>query len=483
MESRDGTVELPSYPIRGAALKWEALDASGTVVDSALVSIPDMEPDGSTWQTAAVVDSIPAGGLGAIRATVIYLQAPAWTPELTAVIAGGDSVRVVFEGVDNAEAYTVTLTGGGVTKTAEAKLNRYADFTGLTPGETYSVTISAANSAGSGPVSAAVETVTTTGGAVLPPVIWHTEPIDGAFFVGYSVKNADDTYELEYGTQSGNYTQSMTFDTEGSVKVSGLTGGQTYYHRLRSITGGVPSAWSQEVAVTVETTDQAREVPVVKGAAGGETSVSLTIQPSWKATGYVVEYGESADNLDRTVTIRRAAVEQLTVDGLDTGKAYWFSVAALNGDVISEYSAPVSAVTAEPGSQNVAVAAVETGSLTLSPFQTQGTVSITASSPLTPKRPSPLWQRTCLRASLSPTARALPSPLTVLPPLPCPSPSPATWKRAGMPSLSPFWTARPCWPAVRWSLRPARAACFWRTTSPRRWRAVTPRAAAAAPWR
>lgn len=392
VESRDGTVELPSYPIRCAALKWEALDASGSVVDSALVSIPDMEPDGSTWQTAAVVDSIPAGGLGAIRATVIdaqgyeiaqtfhYLQAPAQTPELTAVIAGGDSVRVVFEGVDNAETYTVTLTGGGVTKTAEAKLNRYADFTGLTPGETYSVTISAANSAGSGPVSAAVETVTTTDGAVLPPVIWHTEPIDGAFFVGYSVKNADDTYELEYGTQSGNYTQSMTFDTEGSVKVSGLTGGQTYYYRLRSVTGGVPSAWSQEVAVTVETVDQAREVPVVKGAAGGETLVSLTIQPSWKATGYVVKYGESADNLDRTVTIRRAAVEQLTVNGLDTGKTYWFSVAALNGDVISEYSAPVSAVTAEPGSQNVAVAAVETGSLTLSPFQTQGTVSITASS-------------------------------------------------------------------------------------------------------
>ena len=378
VESRDGAVELPSYPIRGAALKWEALDASGSVVDSALVSIPDMEPDGSTWQTAAVVDSIPAGGLGAIRATVIdaqgyeiaqtfhYLQSPAQTPEITAAIAGGDSVRVVFEGVDNAEAYTVTLTGGGVTKTAEAKMNRYADFTGLTPGETYSVTISAANSAGSGPVSAAVETVTTADSAVLPPVIWHTEPIDGAFFVGYSVKSADDTYELEYGTQSGNYTQSMTFDTEGSVKVSGLTGGQTYYYRLRSITGGVPSAWSQEVAVTVETADQAREVPVVKGAAGGETSVSLTIQTSWKATGYVVKYGESADNLDCTVTIRRAAVEQLTVDGLDTGKTYWFSVAALNGEVISEYSAPVSAV--------------ETGSLTLSPFQPQGTVSITASS-------------------------------------------------------------------------------------------------------
>lgn len=44
----------------------------------------------------------------------------------------------------------------------------------------------------------------------------------------------------------------MAFDTEGSVKVSGLRGGQTYYYRLRSVTGGVPSAWSQEVAVTVE---------------------------------------------------------------------------------------------------------------------------------------------------------------------------------------------------------------------------------------
>ncbi|MGI5930686.1 glycoside hydrolase family 2 TIM barrel-domain containing protein [Pseudoflavonifractor sp.] len=392
VESRDGAAELPSYPIRGAALKWEALDASGNVVDSALVSIPDMEPDGSTWQTAAVLDAIPAGGLGAIRATVIdaqgyeiaetfyYLQAPDQRPEITGVIAGGDSVRVVFEGVHHAQSYTVTLTGGGVSKTATVKMNRYADFTGLTPGATYSVSVSAANSAGEGPASSAVETVTTTDSAVLPPIIWHTEPIEGAFFVGYSVKSASDTYELEYGTQSGNYTQSMTFDTEGSVKVSGLAGGQTYYYRLRSITGGVPSAWSQEAAVTVETADQAREVPVVRGAAGGENSVSLTIDPSWKATGYLVKYGEDAENLDSSVTINRAAVEQLTIDGLYTGRTYWFSVAALNGDVISGYSAPVSAVTAEPGSQDVAVAAVETGELTLSPFRTGGTVTVTASS-------------------------------------------------------------------------------------------------------
>lgn len=59
VESRDGAVELPSYPIRGAALKWEALDASGSVVDSALVSIPDMEPTAAPgrpppWWTASL---------------------------------------------------------------------------------------------------------------------------------------------------------------------------------------------------------------------------------------------------------------------------------------------------------------------------------------------------------------------------------------------------------------------------------------------
>ena len=392
VQSRNIENELPAYPIRGAVLKWETYSSAGSIISSGLIDIPDIQDDGSSWETAVAIQNIPSGGIGALRVTVIdalgyeiaeayqYLQASSETPEITGVVAAGDALRVLFDDVENAESYRITLTGDGVNKSATANLNRYADFTGLKAGETYSVTISAANSAGSGPVSAAVEAATTTDSAVLPPIIWHTEPIEGAFFVGYSVKSADDTYELEYGTQSGSYTQSMTFGTEGSVKVSGLEDGQTYYYRLRSVTDGVPSAWSQEVAVTVETADQAREVPVVKGAAGGKTSVSLTIDPSWKATGYVVKYGESAEQLDNRVTIQKAEVEQLTIDGLDTGKTYWFSVASLNGEVCSEFSQPVSAATTTGDGQHVILASVETTSLPLNKFSPEGRITITATS-------------------------------------------------------------------------------------------------------
>lgn len=387
-------VDLPAYPLRGALVKWEALDRAGAIFASGLEELPDLQPDGSVRIVCAVLTGIPSGGVGAIRATVVdslgyevaetfqYLFAPSTAPVVTNVITAGTNARVLFETAPTADRYIVTATAeDGTTATVTAQMNRYADFTGLTAGGTYSFTVAAGNAIGMGPASAPVWVELDDAYNALPPIIWHTEPVEGAFFVGYSVKAQNDTYELEYGTSSGNYSHAVPFGTQGGVKISGLTGGQTYYYRLRSLASGVPSAWSQEVAVTVEGADEARAVPVVRGAAAGEHTVSLTIDPVWKATGYTVRYGTSPDSLEQSLFFHRAEAEQLTVPGLDPECDCYFAVASHNGDTQSAFSAPVVAHTSSGGgAQEMVVASVDTASLTLNRFDNRGQVEISASS-------------------------------------------------------------------------------------------------------
>lgn len=391
---KDLAEDLPAYPLRGALVKWEALDSAGAVFASGLEALPDLQPDGSVHIVSAVLTGIPSGGVGAVRATVVdslgyevaetfqYLLAPSAAPVVTDVITAGTDARVLFEAAPNAERYIITATAeDGTTATVTAQMNRYADFTGLTAGGTYSFTAAAGNAIGTGPASAPVQVELDSAYNALPPIIWHTEPVEGSFFVGYSVKAQNDTYELKYGTSSGSYPHTASFGTEGGVKLSGLTGGQTYYYRLRSLTGGVPSAWSQEVPVTVERTGEARAVPVVRGAAAGEHTVSLTIDPVWKATGYTVRYGTSPDTPEQSLFLHRAEVAQLTVPGLDPERDYYFAVASHNGDTRSAFSTPVAARTSSGGgAQEMVVASVGTASLVLNRFDNRGQVEISASS-------------------------------------------------------------------------------------------------------
>jgi beta-galactosidase len=352
LQIKDITADLPAYPLRDAQLKWEVRNDAGQVIKAGLVPIPDMAADGGTFGATAVLAGIPQGTAAAFRVTVVdslgyevaetfhYFKAPP-APVITEVVPASDSLRVVFEGAEGATEYTVTVSDGTTTKSAAVKLNRHADFTGLTAGAEYTATVTAKNSAGSTP--SASRTVTMGGDGGLAPVIWHTEPVANGFFIGCAVKNETDTYEVRYSTQSGNLSQSLTARTIGGLKVSGLIGGQTYYYQLRSISaGGAASAWSQEITVTPETEGQTLPAPVVRGGAPGVDAVSLTIDPSWKSTGYTVRYGMNPDSITEERYFHHAEVSQLMIPGLAAEETYYFSVAAHNNDgTRGEFSEPV----------------------------------------------------------------------------------------------------------------------------------------------
>ena len=369
LQIKDITADLPAYPLRDAQLKWEVRNDTGQVIKAGLVPIPDMAADGGTFGATAVLAGIPQGTAAVFRVTVVdslgyevaetfhYFKAPS-APVITEVVPAADSLRVVFEGAEAATEYTVTVSDGTTTKSAAVKLNRHADFTGLATGAEYTATVTAKNSAGSTP--SASRTVTIGGDGGLAPVIWHTEPVANGFFIGYAVKNESDTYEVRYGTQSGNLDQRLTARTIGGLKVSGLIGGQTYYYQLRSISaGGAASAWSQEIAVTSEIEGQILPAPVVRGGAPGADAVSLTIDPSWKSTGYTVRYGTSPDSVPEVRYFHRAEVNQLMISGLSEEETYYFSVAAHNNDgTRGEFSEPVSVTLSQEGVEDQVVITV-----------------------------------------------------------------------------------------------------------------------------
>ena len=120
--------------------------------------------------------------------TNVYLAGSPYPPASVQAIPGNTSATVNWtpppsdgSGVP-IDSYTVTASPGGITTTVEAPITS-ADLTGLTNNTSYTFSVSATNSIGTGPPAM----VTATEGAGPPPWTVNTSPSGGA---GASVLNA-----------------------------------------------------------------------------------------------------------------------------------------------------------------------------------------------------------------------------------------------------------------------------------------------------
>lgn len=105
--------DIPAYPLRNAALKWEAADAEGKIIASGLDELPELQPGAQPYILTGVI-TVPEGGVRSVRATVIdalgyevaetwrHCQSPDGLPEITGVAAASGELRVYFNGVDYA---------------------------------------------------------------------------------------------------------------------------------------------------------------------------------------------------------------------------------------------------------------------------------------------------------------------------------------------------------------------------------------------
>ncbi len=234
--------------------------------------------------------------------------------------------------------------------------------TGLTNGDSYTFTVTAANGVGTGPASAASNPVTpatlpgaptigtATRGNASAVITWSAPASDGGSpIIGYTVTAADSTTPAN-GHQTCIWTGGALICT-----VTGLTNGDSYTFTVTATNAvGTGSSSAASNAVVPAT---APGVPVSPTATGGNTSASIT----WSApasdggspiTGYTVTAADSTTpaNGHQTCTWSSGPLT-CTVSGLTNGDSYTFTVTATNAVGTGPTSAVSNTVTpmAVPG--------------------------------------------------------------------------------------------------------------------------------------
>ena len=237
-------------------------------------------------------------------------------------------------------SYTVTATDatdpahGGQTATGPASP---ITVTGLTNGDSYTFTVAATNTVGTGPASGASNPVTpaTTPGApsevgatagdgqatvsFSPPASNGGSPI-----TGYTV-TATDATDPAHGGQTATGPASP-------ITVTGLTNGDSYTFTVAATnTVGTGPASGASNPVTPATTPGA---PSEVGATAGDGQATVSFSPPASnggspITGYTVTATDATDPAHGGQTATGPA-SPITVTGLTNGDSYTFTVAATN---------------------------------------------------------------------------------------------------------------------------------------------------------
>ncbi len=260
------------------------------------------------------------------------------SPTLNTVSAGDASVLVIvdapYNGGSDIHHYTVTLHpysgGADIVEETEGTLYFKAE---LTNGETYGVTVTATNGAGtSEPSSLQTFVPSTTPGA---PTI--TEVVVGSrtAAVSFDPPSSDGFSPIQeyyaYAKQGG-VTKRIGIGTASPITVTGLTNGQTYSFTVvaKNIRGE-----SAESSALTGTPGAVPSAPTNVTAAGGNERATVSFTPSasnggFPITGYRITTipGDGSEN---PISVDVDADKSFgIVTGLRNGQYYQFKVVAMN---------------------------------------------------------------------------------------------------------------------------------------------------------
>ncbi|MDQ6524099.1 fibronectin type III domain-containing protein [Nocardioides sp. LHD-245] len=279
----------------------------------------------------------PAGAPLAVAKPIVARGNQSATVAWTAANGNGSPVT----------GYTVTTTPGGTSVTVDGSTT-HATVTGLTNGTTYTFTVRASNAIGDGPASAPSAGVVP---ATVPTQVARpsAERRDGAARITWTAADGNGHPVTAYTVKAAPGGRTVIVDgTSTAATVDGLDNGIAYTFTVvatNTLGSGAVSEPSTEVVPA------GRPGTVAKPAAvRGNASATVT----WTATGGngspITGYTVTAAPGGRSATVDGDATST-TVDGLDNGTAYTFTVTAANDVGDGTPSQPSNAVTpaAAPG--------------------------------------------------------------------------------------------------------------------------------------
>ncbi len=320
-----GSNTFPAHIMRDYRLVWKASAADGSLVGAGSQKLPTISPGDDAFNVSFDVPSDYASALVSLidpmGYEVLYDRVDQTAPEspvIRATHSSIDTIRVVFDKSDNAIEHELTLTDeAGNVFTSGPTINEFAEITGLKPYHHYKLELVGINKAGrSAPAN--VEMTASTDNDELPPVIWDVSGKTDAFHIGYSSERNDFRYEIQYGLEAGNYTQTNLIETHGAARIPAIENGKPHYFKLRRlVTGRVDSEWTDEYRVEL-LGDQGILPPENAQLVDGDGDAVLFLEPIDRATGYkIVTYTDTGSEV---FEVNIAQSNFATIEGLNLSK-------------------------------------------------------------------------------------------------------------------------------------------------------------------
>lgn len=336
--------EFPTHKLADYSLAWTFHDKHGNITNGDVVDLPTLSPGGERWEeklpykNEANATSLKVTILDpqaySVMDTVIYFAAPP-TPSIKSTHSSSNNIRLIYDKVPNAQYYKAKYGEGNLSMETPPTINAFVEIEGLEYDKDYQVQLVAVNEKGeSTPTS--TQTIRTDEDE-LPPVIWTTTPDDQAFFVGFTVFEKDYLYDVEYGTEPGNYTKRITLSNVGVLKVPELQNGVTYYYRFRRrMQWGFASEWSHEIKVTPDYGIKPM-VPKVYGAIKKDNSVLLHIEPVKKSIGYEVKVVNKASGAEAIHHVKTAQSPYIMLNDLGGTANSEMHIRSMNAFGVSDW--------------------------------------------------------------------------------------------------------------------------------------------------
>jgi hypothetical protein len=355
-------------------------DTSTTVTCSVTGLIP-----GDTYTfTVAAINIVGTGNFSAASTGLLVNAVPGTPAAPTAVGASSTSITVTWVAPTdtgtaitgyqvNDKNTTTSATGTNVCVGSESSSTVTCTVTGLTAGDSYTFTVAAINTYGTGAFSSASNAVllvvpgkpnaptTTVASATSATVNWVAPTDTGPAISGYQV-NDDNTTTATLGTDvCGPASDSSTALT---CTATGLTAGDHYTFTVAAInavgTGPFSNASTSLLVNGVPGTPAAPTTTVASATSASITWVAPS-DPGTAITGYQVNDTNTTTSANGTNVCAGSTTSTAvtcTATGLIAGDTYTFTVAAINTDGTGTYSPPSTPllVNAVPGTPNAPTA-------------------------------------------------------------------------------------------------------------------------------
>ena len=333
---------------------WTAQSPTTSPLARGYASVAD---DSTAGQLVLFGGQSAMGAASILDDTWTFAAAPG-APTGTAATGGNAQASVAFttpsfNGGSGVTSYTVTATdsttpaNGGQTQTGATSP---LVVTGLTNGDSYTFAVTATNGVGTGPASAASNSVVPSGVPGAPTIgtatrgnaqakVTFTAPASdgGSSITSYTVTASD-------STTAGNGGQTKS-GASSPITVTGLTNGDSYTFTVTATNGtGTGPASSASNAVVPATVPGA---PTIGTATRGNAQAKVTFTApasdgGSSITSYTVTATDSTTPGNGGQT-KSGTSSPITVTGLTNGNRYTFTVTATNGAGTGPASAPSNA--------------------------------------------------------------------------------------------------------------------------------------------